>query len=129
MRKIFASNVSYFEINQEERNMAAILFYLVNIDWPDNVSEFARWLGYGQKIDDHAEIYFEYAFVRDLWKVMDNHQRKSVIQKFLTRCFEMKPEFNDSIMDNDCRWFNERFVARKGRKVSPIKSSHRVTGV
>ena len=56
----------YFKINREERNLAAIFYHTLLID--DNLKKFLDKIGSKFPIvDTEMGIYFEYAYIRDLW--------------------------------------------------------------
>lgn len=57
---------NYCEINREERNYAAILF--AALCKPDNARRFLEKCGFEPKLSNDFGIYFEYSYLRDLWK-------------------------------------------------------------
>lgn len=82
IREIAGLNPNYFEINREERNHAAVLFAALCI--PGNAEKFLESCGLSTKLDPEFGIYFEYAFLRDLWNGIDEDQTKiDVIRKLL----------------------------------------------
>jgi hypothetical protein len=63
----FAKKTSYYEINREERNVAAILYHFLLKE--ENLDLFIKKIN-SNLIEDKKEqyaVYFEYAFLRDLW--------------------------------------------------------------
>jgi hypothetical protein len=57
----------YFKINREERNLAAIFYHTLLLN--DNLNRFVTMVGCDDQIlEVEMGIYFEYAFIRDLWK-------------------------------------------------------------
>ena len=82
IRKTIGLSPNYSTINREERNYAAILFAALCI--PDNAQRFLKACGYHQEIDADFGIYFEYAYVRDLWHtISDEEIKKSIIRDHL----------------------------------------------
>ena len=81
----------YYSINREERNLAAIFYHLLL--QKSNLSHFLNLVKYSLPvIEDEVAIYFEYAFLRDLWFDIDvgvpdietqNHIKRTVIIDFL----------------------------------------------
>lgn len=75
-------NNGYYIINREERNLAAIFYNLLLQG--DNLHRFLRTISCSYEINDkEMAIYFEYAFLRDLWCNIDKtgldvHQRNSI---------------------------------------------------
>ncbi len=56
----------YFKINREERNLAAIFYHTLLLD--NNLTSFVKLIGCDQEVvENEMGIYFEYAFIRDLW--------------------------------------------------------------
>ena len=71
-----AGDKPYYEINREERNFAAILYHLLLDN--NNLELFLN------KIDSSLTnnpsenaVYFEYAYIRDLWNQLDEIERES----------------------------------------------------
>lgn len=73
----FAHN--YYAINREERNYAAIFFSALCI--PGNAEKFLSYCGFYEKIGQNFGIYFEYAYLRDLWYNISNEEIKKKIIK------------------------------------------------
>lgn len=73
---------NYCQINREERNYAAIFFAaLCN---PDNAQKFLAKSGYSEKIGPDFGIYFEYAYLRDLWnQITSEDVKKDIIRQHL----------------------------------------------
>ena len=60
----------YHAICREERNLAALLYHLLLVG--DNLERFLKVAGYGQPLHPtQSALYFEYAFLRDLWATLD----------------------------------------------------------
>ncbi len=117
---------SYYKINREERNLSAIFYHLLLSN--DNLQKFLDLIDY-RKVSvalDEIEIYFEYAFLRDLWSKIDdldrnledrNMKKRNLIYSFL------KPNNIDKLkaMSND--QFNKYFGAVSEGKTSNIIQS------
>jgi hypothetical protein len=85
MREILKWDNNYSAINREERNLGAILFYVLNIN--DNLGRFLKLIDYQFEIVPlETGIYFEYSYIRDLWYecCLTNDDRRSIIYNFLT---------------------------------------------
>jgi hypothetical protein len=81
-RQVARLNPNYWEINREERNYAAIFF--AALCKPGNAKRFLSYLGLKDEIGPDFGIYFEYAFLRDLWnKIEDNGTKKELIRNHL----------------------------------------------
>lgn len=82
IREITAFSSSYSEINREERNYAALLFSALCI--PGNAERFLQICGYKEAPGPDFGIYFEYAFLRDLWCTIDGEAiKKDIIRTHL----------------------------------------------
>ncbi|MFV2044658.1 MAG: hypothetical protein ACC700_15665 [Anaerolineales bacterium] len=104
IREIAGSNRNYFEINREERNYAAILYAALCI--PGNAEKFLESCGLSTKLDPEFSIYFEYAFLRDLWDSISNDETKiNIIRKLL------KIRGIREILELPVRDMNQRFGA------------------
>ena len=68
---------NYYEINREERNYAAILF--AALCKPGNAEIFLRQCGFSGEVGPDFGIYFEYAYLRDLWHSINNNVMKKEI--------------------------------------------------
>lgn len=82
IRKIAQLAPNYCEINREERNYAAILF--AALCKPGNAERFLRYCGFEEKLGLDFGIYFEYAYLRDLWsKIKGEGVKKEIIRQHL----------------------------------------------
>jgi hypothetical protein len=80
IREIAGHQPDYFNINREERNHAAILFSA--LCRPENVRAFMRLIGVEAAIGPEFGIYFEYAYLRDLWHtIADDATRREIIRQ------------------------------------------------
>ena len=82
IRDIAGIDARYYEINREERNYAAILF--ASLCKPGNVERFLNLCGIERPIGDDFGIYFEYAYLRDLWyQIKEEGVKKEIIRGHL----------------------------------------------
>jgi hypothetical protein len=73
---------NYYEINREERNYTAILF--AALCKPGNAESFLNRFGFEAKTGTDFGIYFEYAYLRDLWnKIETEAVKKEIIRRHL----------------------------------------------
>lgn len=97
IRKISHSNPHYYEINREERNYAAIFFAALCKE--ENASRFLQAYGMKEDIGPEFGIYFEYAYVRDLWNTIRSEEtRKEIIKQ------NLPIQGIDDILQNPGRW-------------------------
>jgi hypothetical protein len=109
IRQLANFNDSYVRINREERNLAAI-FYHVLLQ-KNNLKQFLDYLNVDYPIvREEIGIYFEYAFLRDLWHHIgsdtkyNNTKRNLIIES-------LKPVNADYLKDCSIKQFNEYFGA------------------
>lgn len=82
VREVVGLDPNYAEINREERNYAAV-FYSALLR-PGNIEKFLGLLGVNETPGDDFGIYFEYAYLRDIWrKIPDDEAKRSVLRHFL----------------------------------------------
>lgn len=82
IREIAGLSPDYFEINREERNYAAILF--AALCQPGNIERFLKRCGFDAEVGPEFGIYFEYAYLRDLWwKIDDEETKRRIIREKL----------------------------------------------
>ena len=95
LRTLLDIKDGYYKINREERNLAAIFYHTLLVD--DNLEKFLHVIGCKFPIvEKEMGIYFEYAFIRDLWsniKEGNEFKRKIIIEllqptnrQFLENC-------------------------------------------
>ena len=65
IREVIGLDPNYSEINREERNYAAV-FYAALLK-PGNIEMFLALLGIDETPGEDFGIYFEYAYLRDIW--------------------------------------------------------------
>jgi hypothetical protein len=83
IREIAQFTPNYFEINREERNYAAIFFATLCLS--GNVEKFLHYIGIEISPGPDFGIYFEYAYLRDLWSKIDNEEvKKEIIRQNLS---------------------------------------------
>lgn len=77
IRRIAQLTPNYCQINREERNYAAVFF--AALCKPGNAERFLRYCGFEGTIGPDFGIYFEYAYLRDLWSNIRNETIKKEI--------------------------------------------------
>lgn len=77
VREFVGLDINYCEINREERNYAAIFF--AALCRPGNPERFLDFCGFPSTLGQDFGIYFEYAFLRDLWWKIDSEETKKKI--------------------------------------------------
>lgn len=82
IREIVNPVPNYYEINREERNYAAILFAALCKN--ENVAKFLKKIEIEHSPSDEFGIYFEYAYLRDIWYLIcDDDVKKEIIRENL----------------------------------------------
>jgi hypothetical protein len=84
IREFLKIDNGYYTINREERNLAAIFYYTLLIK--DNLQKFLDFISCNFSINqDEFGIYFEYAYLRDLWYNIKggNDEKRELIYTFL----------------------------------------------
>lgn len=83
IRQIAGIDCSYSRINREERQYAALLFAALCL--PGNAQRFLRHLGFtSDHLGPDFGIFFEYAFLRDIWNKIDNDKtRREILRRLL----------------------------------------------
>ena len=107
----------YYKINREERNLAAIFYHSLLLD--DNLKKFLKLIDCKfPLIDNEIGIYFEYAYIRDLWKNIkkDNNIKRKLILDLLKPNNRLELE-NMSIIE-----FNTYFGATRTLSTDHIAS-------
>ena len=80
MNKYLRNSNPYYLFNREERNLAAIFYHVLLIN--NNLKKFLLKLQVDfPVIREEIGIYFEYAFLRDLW--YENRQQSNEFKKQL----------------------------------------------
>jgi hypothetical protein len=117
LRSLLDFQEGYYRINREERNLAAILYHLLLFD--NNLKKFLVQINSTFPIKEkETGIYFEYAFIRDLWNKIgnDNDLKRKVILDFL------KPTNRTELEKLSCYDFNMYFGATRTLSVKQIAS-------
>jgi hypothetical protein len=93
------NNRSYYEINREERNLCAILYHTLLLK--GNIEKFVSMVDPEKKHQinfDDIEIYYEYAYPRDLWngiKKDDANKKRKIILDLLDLSIEDRKKLED----------------------------------
>ncbi len=99
----------YYFFNREERNLTAILYHLML--QPGNMIKFLDLIKFPEVNDiDQVSIYYEYAYLRDLWagpQFKENSKRKEFILSHL----DLAPEKIDYLKGSSILKFNQYFGA------------------
>lgn len=106
----------YDMICREERNLAAIFYHLLLN--PANLASFLELIHCDQRVvPDEMAIFFEYAFVRDLWssRVKDERTARRCIEQFV------QPPAPDALRKLSIRQFNEFFGVAGTPSVTDIQ--------
>jgi hypothetical protein len=111
IREFIGFKNSYFAINREERNLAAIFYHTLLLK--NNLQKFLNLIACDFTVDEKEfGIYFEYAYLRDLWynikgRNIDeiNDNKRELIYTFL------KPYNVDELKKYDTGQFNSYFGA------------------
>lgn len=74
IREMIGNPSGYWSFCREERNLAAILYHLLLCG--DNLEQFCRSVEYQPTLRDPA-VYFEYAYLRDLWFCLGGTHKSS----------------------------------------------------
>ena len=110
IRSLLDFDRNYSQINREERNLAAILYYALFHN--NNTQRFLALISDPTECDgSDFGIYFEYSFLRDLWHNIDkeydrergNNLKRQVIIQFLA------PENADDLRSKTTLEFNTYF--------------------
>ena len=101
----------YYRINREERNLAAIFYHTLLLG--DNLKRFLEFLKCDFPIKEkETAIYFEYAFLRDLWNSIkkDNKEEKNRFKRKLILDL-LNPANRDELEKMSIYEFNSYFGA------------------
>jgi len=110
----------YSAFNREERNLAAIFFHTLVLG--ENTSRFLALAGCTPPEPSwEPQIYFEYAFLRDLWatQIPTNQQKRDTILQLLA------PSDAERLRRCDIESFNAHFGATPKPSITDIQSPGR----
>ena len=102
VREIANLRPRYSEINREERNYAAIFF--AALCKHGNTERFLEYCGIETTLGADFGIYFEYAYLRDLWSRIDSESIKKDIIRH-----QLKIDGIDAILDLPSVEINRKF--------------------
>jgi len=77
IRTVSGVTQPYYVINREERNLCAILYHLLLL--PGNLARFGDLVGRPIRDEGAAEVYFEYAYLRDIWDRLAEGAKKELL--------------------------------------------------
>jgi len=126
IRSLLDFDRNYSQINREERNLAAILYYALFHN--NNTQRFLRLIGDPSSCEaNEFGIYFEYSFLRDLWHNIDyghdpasrNDVKKQAIIRLLT------PANADELRSKSTLEFNKYFGCVPRPSAKSIQSPSR----
>jgi len=117
---LLCDNKTYSSINREERNLVAILYHLLLVN--NNLQLFLNEIECQFPVkEDEMGIYFEYAFARDLWKIIESNEKKrEVICNYMTENRKDELRNIESIEE-----FNSYFVSNKSVSKTTIQNPGR----
>lgn len=123
LREIIESNEKYYNFNREERNLAAIFYHTLLMD--KNLDKFLNKIEYtGPFNNNDVEIYFEYAYLRDRWSLIDKDDdvtKKKLILDILNP--ENKHELEKRKPDDFNKYFGAKRAPSSDFIVSPANWS------
>jgi len=110
LRKQIGFDTGYHEINREERNLAAIFYHSLLLK--NNLNKFINFIKCDFLIvENEMGIYFEYAFIRDLWSSIKNeNENENEFKRRLILDF-LKPNNRDYLEKISILKFNTHFGA------------------
>lgn len=104
IREIAGIDLNYYSLNREERNYAAIFF--AALCRPGNITKFLELCecDLPEQVSDDFGIYFEYAYLRDLWyRIDDEETKKEIIRE------NLKIKGIDQLLSKSTAEINETF--------------------
>jgi hypothetical protein len=122
LRGLLDFNGSYHLVNREERNLAAILYHLLMKR--ENLEKFLQKVDCKHPISDWS-MYFEYAFLRDLWNSIDklprNVQKENALKRQIILDL-LNPDNSKFLATCSVRDFNAYFGGGKHPSPDYIQS-------
>lgn len=126
IREHFELTSAYHSLCREERNLCALLYYLL-LSNPENLARFLKAIGHEAAKLENAEIYVEYAHLRDIWYALGKCNRTLKEKKNeIRRDFILKHlglQHRKQLTDSTVQEFNAFFVARKTPSSSKVIES------
>jgi len=109
----------YYEINREERNLAAIFYHVLLLD--DNLNSFLKTVSCDFLMkSEEVGIYFEYSYLRDLWFNIKGENKDRVKRDIIYRF--LKPSNIDELEQMSTYKFNSYFGAVPSASLEYIQS-------
>ena len=133
IREYFELMGPYHSLCREERNLCAMLYHLL-LSNSENLPRFLKSINRQPEKADNAEIYVEYAHLRDIWfafgadnsRSLEEKKEKKKEQNQIRREFILDAldlPSREDLRSLSVQEFNGLFVARK----SPSRPGDRVT--
>jgi hypothetical protein len=125
LRTLAGPDRPYHAFNREERHLAAILFYVLNL--PGNTEHFLSQIDCAWTVkEDEFGIYFEYSYLRDWWdgigKGAGSNERKRDSVLGILRRQGVGDDTIDKLSSCDTQAFNQFFIGLKGASAKAIQS-------
>jgi len=106
---------AYLLFNREERHLAAILFYVLNLPGTEFIAKVLHLAGCEWTINpDEFGIYFEFSYLRDLWRYAGRATERK--QRFITDTLlngSFSPHIAEKLDRLNVREFNRIFVGER----------------
>ena len=123
IRKYFELAGPYHSLCREERNLCAVLYHLLAGN-PENLSRFLKTIGHEPAKLDTAEIYVEYAHLRDIWNAFGKGKPSGVEnetrREFILDALDLQSR--EDLRNSSVQEFNKFFVARTSPSSKVIES-------
>ncbi len=108
----------YFAFNREERNLAAIFYHVLMLEWPENLRRFLTLVSceFPVKSYEDVGIYFEYSYLRDFWAALGKSDSNKKKRELIYKC--LQPSNAEELEKMSVFEFNSYFgaVPRPSRK-------------
>ncbi len=108
IREIASIEEPYSAINREERHYVAVLFAaLTGPQKKESISKFLKLCKHPPLSDlelESCEVYFEYAFLRDIWSTLSDDKKKDIV------CQCLPKTVTDKLQYESLKEFNKTFV-------------------